>query len=147
MSFWNELDLNRHTATWMSHGMIGLVAYSVGLVAGEYLPGGPLLWGMVTSILCAVYFGLMREPSDIEKHDVAGDSRTPGVQSVTPRVDMYGDQITTWGLAGMATIVFLHSIWWGITLIVALAITALLLVMQVRHVFFPGGKDARRKRK
>jgi hypothetical protein len=146
MSLWNELDLNRHTATWISHGMIGLVAFAVGLVVGEYLPGGPLLWGAITATVQAIYFGLMREPSDIEKHDLAGDSKIPGAQNVTPRVDMYGDQITNWAIAGAATIVFLHSLWWGVTLILALAITALLLVMKIRLIFFPGVKNARRKR-
>lgn len=135
MPFWNELDLRRHTATWMSHGMIALVVYSAGIVAGVYFPGDRLLWGAVAAVLCAVYFSFMREPSDMEKHDLKGDSKTPGVQNVTPRIDMYGDQITPWGVAGCAALAYLGVLWWPVVLIAALAITALLLVMKIRLVF------------
>jgi hypothetical protein len=140
VGFWNELNLNRQTATWMSHEMIGLVVVSVGVVAGEYLPGSLFLWAMLFGWLQAFYFGLVREPQDRVTHQATGDWDKPLAQGVTPKVDMYGDQVGNWGIAGTATILFLATIWWGIVLIVALAITALLLTMAFKH-----WHDARRR--
>jgi hypothetical protein len=132
MSFWTELDLNRNTATWIAHGLVGIVAVCAGFAVGVYIPGGPFLWAAIFGVLQACYFGLMREPADDANHNARGDSRIPGAQGVTPRVDMYGDQITNWGIGLCSVVLYLGSLWWGIVLIVALAITALLLTMQIR---------------
>jgi hypothetical protein len=114
--------------------MIGLVAISAGLALGTYVPGGSPLWGMILGLLQAFFFGLIREPEDLAHHDRVGDTRVPGAQNITPRVDMYGDQIGNWGIAGCAVLYYLNSIVWWSVLVPAVAMVLLLLTMKVRLV-------------